>query len=59
MCDLLQAKRAATTAGGKENEREEEEEEAAEGGWPLRNITTLSEGGRRASEGGESLMGRL
>ena len=56
MCDLLQAKRVATTAGGKENEQEEE---AAEGGWPLRNITTLSEGGRRASEGGESLMGRL
>lgn len=39
----------------KANEREEE----AGGGWPLRNITTLSEGGRRASEGGESLMGRL
>jgi len=57
LCDLLQAKRAAATAGGKANEREEEE--AAEGGWPLRNITTLSEGGRRASEGGESLMGRL
>lgn len=34
-----------TAVASKENEREEEVEE--EEGWPLRNITTLSGGGRR------------
>jgi hypothetical protein len=42
---------------GKRSEEDEEEEEKE--GWPLRNITTLSGGWERASEGGESLMGRL